>query len=618
MPLSPPLLIPTPRTRKLVEKLLVRAVDPNEYFNTLGSILGPLERLGDRMVATLIEYLNDLDEFVSTTAAWMLLHAPKHLVGDYLKTAERIVNESLASTIPHLAENTCILLFHLSKENIFDNSLRECLKHQDEIVRIISACVLSRSAANAEAINAMRELLYDLNRTDMLPAIVATEFLRMDLERQYAINVITDRLPRMDPIAQHIILLQLGYEDFQADELIPILASLIASNTTHERIARGAARALGRVGRYQHRVKEILLDLVTTTNPAILGGVVDGFTYIANLPETLTNSLLLHLPSPNEDLRWEALKGLQILEMKKISAIAPLIEQFQQESNPQLHTAVAEAIAAIGYPAIEPLLDLVRTGDCRILGSVGGALVLMGDIAVAPVINALSIETDDANRNCFVAIIMGFGRKAAISTPTLCELLRETEDEVLAASILRCLYTIGPAAWQSAESVIEFLCDHSGDLAEYCEDVLRILGFRITPTVEKAMTWAPPKAKIVLERTLKWLRPDAVIETTVFTQVSLELVQLFVIVGDILTDSNEMSWQRVSDRIINNYPEKKKGIRPRRLSMKIEMLIEPLGHVKLIDSSQKGRLALTHHGKARLKEARQYLKDKVDSGLYDG
>jgi len=180
-------------------------------------------------------------------------------------------------------------------------------------------------------------------------------------------------------------------------------------------------------------------------------------------------------PQADPKERQKAIQGLQQLRGKAATAIPDLLELMKpgdRNYNSYVRAPAREALAAIGAPAVEPLLKVLadpeRSEDAE------QALGRIGKEAIAGLTTALK-DGNSLVRKGAAGALARAGKAAAPAVPALASLLKDPEGEVVAAAIA-ALGKVGPDAAAAVPALVEALKTGSAQHRVAIADTLGMIG----------------------------------------------------------------------------------------------------------------------------------------------
>lgn len=343
----------------------------------------------------------------------------------------------------------------------------------------------------------------------------------------------------------------------------------------------------------------------------VVVGAAEGLALGGNIPVAAVERLGGLLSADDAQLRRASAVGLRMLGDHALAALDALVDRLWREEELVIVQEIVAALGAIGVPAIDPLVDVVRKEDMRKTPLAAASLVLIGNAHPDAVVGALLSYPELSTALALIGIVRELGAKAAIAVPALAELLDGAPDDESAVFVLASIGACGAAGIAAAPAVARCLARHEGTVAEWSYQALWQMGPEALPAVEELLKKTEGPAKERLERLNSAWRPRAVESFEEFAGIDLALIELFVRAATILA-RGAASWPEVLNELRERGAEDSLvplnlEIDPKTLSNHVKKLGTKL-NVTLTWGRERGKRRLTQEAASVLEKARSYLK----------
>jgi HEAT repeat protein len=361
--------------------------------------LGKMGKRSSPAIPFLIDMLNDTVHFIQEKdSEKIILSSPaKEAQSALVRIGSPSVKPLIAALKSKNRDTRKLAVEALSMINdprAFE-ALISALKDENSDVRKHAAEALG-DIKDARAMKPLIASLHDKKSVVRYTAHEALITIIKELKEQQAEKQLVDMLKYKDLSIQQVVIKALGNipETRVAENLVPFLGN------TNQDIRKNTAEALRKIGKVatkplikMQKSDDIQIRIITTM---ILGDIKDTLS-LEPLIETLkyrsqTSSI------ETDKLRLEAARAIG--KIRDARAVEPLIAALN-DKNINVTERSAEALTAIGEPAVEPLIKVLKNDQ---IGLQTVAAMILGDIkdprAVEPLIQTLLIDASE-NRSWY-------------------------------------------------------------------------------------------------------------------------------------------------------------------------------------------------------------------------
>ncbi|MDM8541512.1 HEAT repeat domain-containing protein [Desulfococcaceae bacterium HSG9] len=183
---------------------------------------------------------------------------------------------------------------------------------------------------------------------------------------------------------------------------VQAVAPLIAALEDFDiKVRINAAHALGQL--YDESAVLPLIKLLHNYSPTLSKAAAKALVSLDDkaIPHLL-NQLERDAANPNEP--YKSALTANVLARTCTTAVEPLIELVHKADNATLHTLIADALAQIGKPVVEPLISELRQSNLAFRSPWENILARIGLPALAPVIELME-SPDELQRRAAIAIL---------------------------------------------------------------------------------------------------------------------------------------------------------------------------------------------------------------------
>lgn len=488
--------------RQAVDAFLqAMAEDPLRLTTGFCRLDNAFDRLGDeQVVPAFIEALDDPDAHRRLVAAAVLrgfgLYEPGSVDdGKAAEKASELLIEALWRGDADLKGAACYLMAIGGAPPGADTFLKGLMRDPDELVRVMASVArITIAPANTRVLGTLRRgLRHEQQAIVMMSAI---GLLYGDPSAPEAVEAITPILLSGTPDAQYPVLTAIKRHGPGAVGFSDALRRLIADAHVRSDVRGYAGSVLGWVARGTDAAADTLLAMLFADDPYLIQGAVMGFAETGQVPDDALERLTELTSAGNEDIRVAALNGLRMMGPRAESALPQLLERVGVDTSVRASDALADALAAIGAPAVPGIISLMRQCDWRTIPTLGIALTRMGDAGAQAVVAALEVEREDHVRGMLVGVLRDMPESAKASVvPALSLLLDRTRDGFAANVIVTAIESAGTAAVQAVPSLVRCLLAADDELAFRIEQALRSIGPAALPALEETLEAASKDEK---------------------------------------------------------------------------------------------------------------------------
>jgi HEAT repeat protein len=515
------------RRRRIVREFLRalhEAPDDLKRFYSFESLLGQITM--KEVCWTLVETLEDEDLDMRMVAGMVLLQ-----VEDHVSEASGMFLEILASDDAVLSFRAAVLLSNCNQvPAAVAPALLTMFRSQNWFCRVAAACALierhpevapvliqALRTDNPSAVDKAaaewtsgqgridRVVLGDAKgvMTSMLQDLAACALGRRgagcpEPVRAEAVRVLVKGLrdgEQSVKLCNAYLLLRMGEQ--AADALDP-LVTLLGSRETGTDLRRAVASVIGKIGGATAAGKALvrpLLRALKSTDWVTACNIVASLEAIGESPRGAILAMV-RLATTAEDAMARRMAAQSFGKFGPAAAefIPALIGHARQERNRDVWMSIANAIVAIGPPAIPCLIDALAQGGISDIALVSETLSRMGEAAVEALAQTMLTHHDGLVRRHAAALMRLIGPRAAAAVPVAMQLLKSGDaDQRLDALI--ALGAMGPVAAAAAFDIANALSDRNPDIREWAKNALEAIGPDARPALERVFPDADKAAQ---------------------------------------------------------------------------------------------------------------------------
>jgi hypothetical protein len=318
--------------------------------------------------------------------------------------------------------------------------------------------------------------------------------------------------------------------------------------------------------------------------------------------------------APSEAIRFAAAAALADSGAAALQVLDELLIAASEVRTFDMVSAVAEAIAAAGVPAVPALVQAVRDGDVRRTSILGLSIARMGDSGALAVGDALRSEQNSDVAALLVLTVQELGPRADAMVPVLAELLDSAEDEEFAQAILAALVAIGPGVVLAAPAILRAIGRCSDELSIWAERALWNAGPSVIGLIEAASETVPRAAEVRLRRVVSGLgsiERQGRLDRWFVARNDDKLLRTFVAVGDILVKRGPTSYLEM-EGLFAAEPHSACDFPTSRSALgRCVRTIEQERDCRLTTHRSRSKGDLTDEGRWFLSSAKSYLRRKA-------
>ena len=645
------------RRRRIVREFLRAALevgDDLKRYYSFEPLLGQITR--KELCWTLVETLADEDPEMRMMAGMCLLQFEDH------------VGEASGMFIEILTSDDAILSFQaaglLSSCNQLPAALAPALltmfRSQNWFCRVAAGCALIGrhpevapvliQALRADNPSAVDEAVADWTRgqgridrvvlgeakgemTSRLQDLAACALGRRgagcpEPVRAEAVRVLVKGLRDGDQSAKlrsAYLLLRMGGQ--AADALDP-LVTLLGSRETDIDLRRAVASVIGKIGGATAAGKALvrpLLLAIKSTDWVTACNIVSSLEAIGESPRGAILAMV-RLATTAEDAmaRRMAAQSFGKFGPAAVEFIPALIGHVRQERSRDVLMSVANAIVAIGPPAIPCLIDALAQGGISDITLVSETLSRMGAAAVEALAQTMLTHPDGLVRRHAAALMRLIGPRAAAAVPVAMQLLKSGDaDQRLDALI--ALGAMGPVAAEAAFDIANALSDRNPDIREWAKNALETIGPDARPALEWVFPDADKAAQDAIADLLRrwgdrpgprtdvpdfgWVRDDEALELLVIMAQVCERTGIRSVRGAAREMGRMRSRGEIAEHLLISYSRIKASLD------KLEKRLSREGRaVRLMGAQSTRPEGITAEGRRYFREFREYLDRKKAGG----
>ena len=643
---------PIARRRRVVRDFLCAMHDIDENvrkFYTFESLLDQFTMKEIRW--TLIKLLEDEELEIRLIAATMLLRFKEES-----HEAVRFFLEQLEGDSPQQSFVTATLLATAEPApEALLAALRKMLRDKNWFSRVAAAAALVNDDQEARRVlihalrggdaSAVEDAVADwsggrkitsqedlvefneakLDMTQRISAIAANALGRCNIRHsevlEEAVRVLVEDLkhgPLQARLRNAFLLLNLGANAISA---LPVLVKLLEERETENELRRVIARIVGTVGGSTAAGKSLVRPLVKalkTSDWTIACNLVASLQAIGEAPRPALVAMVRKLDHPDPEVRRMAADSLGGFGSSALEFLPDLSDRAREEHDFSNWIVFANAVVAIGPPAIPHLVELIVKGDRRDLPLASETLSRMGEEAVKALAQATLTHGDWLAGRRAAVILRAMGPRALPALRVAAELLRNPDEEERMNAII-ALSAMGAGAAGAAPDIANALLDPNPEIRTWAEHALVAIGAEAIHAFDLLDAGDDQDARERIKRItgrlggsvarsagapdFAWVLDDAIIECFVLICDVCEREGIQSVRGAAREIERMKSLGEVGDHIRAEYPRIKASLDKleKRLSKKERRRIRLMG----ADSTRPG--GITDDGRRFLAEFRQYL-----------
>ncbi len=235
----------------------------------------------------------------------------------------------------------------------------------------------------------------------------------------------------------------LGNKGTLAKDAIPALAAALGDGDSYVR--ENAAAALGQMGPAAKDSVPALIKALDDADKPVREKAIEALGKLGKEGKAAVPALTGALKDPDSELRKKAAWAFYEMGPAAAPAAAELADALEDQNN-DVRNHAARTLVLIGEPAVAPLINiLTRDEDGR---SVTGATDALGEIGrpAVPALTATLKSGDGRLRLRAMSALAKIGSAAKDAVPALNTLLKTANDETR-FNILKTLWRIEPPTW---------------------------------------------------------------------------------------------------------------------------------------------------------------------------
>lgn len=498
-------------------------------------------------------------------------------------------------------------------------TLRGMIKGESESVRFAAANALAWIPEHrSRAFPVLSEALRGENVT--WACIAGNTLLQCQIQREEVIRRYMDLFASGDEEIQGAVAVRFAQAGTDAIDALEQLDAVLFSDEKPAWLRARVAETIGSVTKGNPRGASLLSRALKIRNWQILNGVMEGMVLNGRANSRIVARIADLLTSEDPEIRLVVVTGLQRMGDHTQVALPRMLELVEREKDTRVSLALYNGFATVGVPAVQPLLDMLRVMDFRLIGPIAVCLKAVADHAIEPLVETLKNESDEQVLMVNLHVLSTFGPKAAPALPVLREWLIQTTDLQTALFIIRTIHGCGPAAEPALDAVAECLIKFDDPyLVETCIQILRGIPDSALSHLSKLNAPVGSVARDRLDRAIKACQPSFSEEFEKLSKLNRDdLLKLFVLVGEEF-EKGAIGWRNVASRVkdkitFSRSDGKRFGATANSISARVQQLGKLLG-VELIEQKERHSGCLTPNGIRLLRDTRKYLTAKYGDSL---
>lgn len=560
----------TPRAREAIQEML-KALDDEtvQSGDYLGKAILVLESLDDEVPDILHFLMRRAGPKIQELSALMYMKCAEKAdylrdkYPDHLAMADDIIQSRIAAPVDEdQLQATCLLLGMMGTvpecvvphlEGMLD---RGKTKQTSSLTITFAAMALCWSSGIPRA-KAQRILAKALQGEDLLAKYHAAQtlMLRRDelvdgLYAQASLSLLAI-VPELNWMLRAGMLRFLHNLGPDAKAFAPMIRELFMDQSIPVGHRALAAAALGSVAKDSDEDVQVLSGALMSTDWRIVNGAVRGLINYGPIRRKDVLQLVSHLDSSDMELRLCALKAFREMGPQAKAAVPALIGHILKESNAQLCLTLAEAIAAIGLDAVDPLIEEIKRKDLRTTSVAARSLTILAEKSVRPIAEKLLNDPEMEVRAAGLLILDAMGKAAAPAIPELVAILDETQDWEQTSYVLAVFAAMGTAAAPAAQSVARALAQwNDEDISKLATMTLIKMGPEILEQLTIIETMVEGDAKKRIQQAIaacKRRHDDRYLELERLSDDNL--LRYYVLVAQALDNDVSLSWKDIGEII---------------------------------------------------------------------
>lgn len=536
------------RTRRVVAEFLQTMRNPDSFLEMMNSVMERITEQDAELIPAFAEVLNTQDDSEAQVyaAATILItnSIEPSLVDDrpLIIRATKAITDALAPQKGDDRILPCALMTMGGAPPPVIPILRKLFKEKNEHLKVLAAAALA--ACGEGDLPVLQQLERSLGANDeLVVGVAAWCFARMGSRIPNAVAKLLHALSLVEEGLKYQILLALKAIGPGAKAAVPALSALVVDKKTHPYLRHVAATVVGEITNNTALGTPVLMQALEAEEAQVVDGAVKGLINSGNIPKEAVERLIILLSSTNQEMRITAAEGLAAIGTRAAPAVAPLIARIGRETDGRMVLAMAQALAAAGDAAMNPLLKIAKTTDFITLWIVKHVFGLMGETAVAALIKSI----EETNDEWSVELLHGTLANGDVTVPTLASFLDETDDDEVALSLIKAIFLKGESARAATHSLVQAIMYRKEELAWWATRTLWQIGQEVIGELEDALESAQGEASDRIHRALAGLRSkdDKRFQRLEKVQDD-ELLELFSHVGRILSEHKTLTWPAAS------------------------------------------------------------------------
>lgn len=495
--------------------------------------------------------------------------------------------------------------------------LRSLLNDPDDRLRICAAAALSRldPGKTSLTIELLNTLQAGVRHDDGGVAMVAArELIRIGMKKETQVEALAEQLRTAEEPLKFVALATLRGLGEKAAQALTEVRAFIEDEGSHPFLRGYAAAVAGCIAPNEPATEEVLLSLLASDNEDLLQGCLTGVHALRRVPPQALDRLVALLSSSNVGIRIAAARAIQLMGPAAVSAVPQLLKQVGEEKKYETVDVFADAVAAIGTPAIPELLRVTRESDFSRLPVLAMVLFRMGVANVVAFSDAMGDEDNEWAIVVLCTVVRDLAHRAAPLVPKLVHLLEEADSEDKRKVVLMALAAVGPAVEPAIPILLRVMTTFSDELSLWAERALWNAGPMAIAALEAALKTATDEQEPRLIRLLGGLTAvDAHMRGyRWFEQLQDDgLVRTFVCIAEILY-KGPASYETVEKKLrergtVRVHSDLAFGHKTLNNCIK---KLEKLRGIRLTTSANRSKGELTEAGRDLLRSARAYLRRK--------
>ncbi|MCC7169907.1 MAG: HEAT repeat domain-containing protein [Planctomycetes bacterium] len=499
----------------------------------------------------------------------------------------------------------CSLLTTIAPPRAAVPTLRELAADPDPHTATLAAAALAWGGGSTQ--HSLATLTRALRSNEpALAAVGASGVARMGIKAPEAMRALTAALrATTQPCKYHILGVLAGLGTGAHPTLDEIVA--VAGDERNAPVVRGKAlSALAAISPTHPVGVELVRRALVSGVPELMRGATDSLKVWNTIPSGAAVALAELVGDDDVDVRVAAALALAAMGAQAKPALPALLARVGVDGDRNVWVATAEALKAIGQPAVDGLVEIVRAGGAHTLAHAAGVLSVIGIDAVLSLIEAAERETSDDVKMVLLVVLRDIGPMATPILPTLRSFLATTNNEAVAQCIVMCLFVLGRAAAPAAPEVARWMLIGERETAAWCERVLWNMGPAAAEAMSDVLPQLPAEARRRIERNLERQLPPDAEDYSMLEDIDEPLLRAFVLIGDHLLDGNKCSYRELATRVAFDG----KRLSANSIGSRVASLQRVLG-IPLTTHTKKRAGTLTPTGRETHAKVKRFLRVKA-------